>query len=719
MRYLHCGSLVLLCLLALSACASSAAALANSNPRFDGLPAVSRLDGLHGASVLVDEAIDLNTAIDSRHATYQAPEDELLLEAPASEIAYAVFRYTPPAGTTAAILALGDDPLWLLVADFDPAVDHWVCAGQLSGGTRQADLADLGNYTSPGGFIYVAVVCAQGTSGVLSLLAALNDVPDPYNLNVSPRPDAQAILLSWDGGLADSFQIYRSTLNNDPAPYLVDTVADTPAGNIWLEFIPPDAGDGTWTAATSDNATPADTTDDFPFIAPGVTYYYYIVGAGGVCDGVASDTGFALVPWGDRRSTRRELPSSLDRVQVFADQLLPNNMTPAQVQWCAENLCGTQKVFKWQAADFRQYNPDFIVLGYHLGVGAGEIGNVCGGPTPGSGWDDDADWPYVDRHNTWFAILPGSTQPGGRILQQDWNWYLANPSSPWQEYLADNLLQTLGEDHFDGWFIDSCSEPWNTDPNPWWPDGDTMFGWLTPRLDSMLQFVNAAADAHPLQPYIIPNAGAFVTTASDIKYYGSAWSCDGIMVENYGRWAPGDHFTKVDWLLELDRVIDHEQHGLAVIMQAGIDIGNNKDRIFMLATYLLVRGEHTYLNWLGDGQDETVGQWYPEWDLETGILPFGQPSAPHNPLPANMAAMYTDGMYMRHFSSGWVMVNVDTAPATWDAGMFGSWEKLSVSGGGNINADGSVNGTATWTTVTGIQTIGSGEALIVRDNGLD
>ena len=681
------------------------------------LPGLASLDYLRGPSVVMDEEIELSSALIFHNAVCNIGSGSVEFTAPADDIAYAIYRYTPPASAPEGIIASGDDTLWLLGADYDPAIDRWVLAGQFVEGMAQIDFTEYGDCTSPGGYVYIAVVCPPGQTSECDALIALNDLPDPFNLEVTNPTGFQAIMLSWDGGLADSFEIYRSTLADDPAPYLVGTEDDTATGNIWMDMVPPDPSEpGSWLAANNMNGTPGDTTDDFPFIAPGITYYYYIKAIGGSFDGQDSDTGFALVPWGTRRTARRELPSSLDRVQVFADQLLPNAMTNEQAQWCAENLCGTQKIFKWQAAEFRQYNPDFVALGYHLGVGAGDIGNVCGGPTEGSGWDEDADWPYVDRHDDWFTTLTGSTQPGGRVLQQDWNWYFADPASPWQEYLADNLLQTLGENHFDGWFIDSCSEPWNTDPAQWWPDGETMFGWYTPRLNEMLKTVTTTAHAHPLSPYIIPNAGAYITTLSDIKYYGSSWACDGIMIENYGRWSPGNQFAKADWLLELDRVIDHEQHGLAVIMQAGIDVSNTDDRLFMLATYLLVRGEHTYINWLGEGEDSSIGQWYPEWDLESGVLPFGQPDTT---VPDNMAALYDDGLYKRHFSAGWVLVNVDDIAATWDAGPWGMWEALSVSGGGNINTDGSINGTATWTVVTNEQTIQPGTALIVRDNGID
>jgi len=285
---------------------------------------------------------------------------------------------------------------------------------------------------------------------------------------------------------------------------------------------------------------------------------------------------------------------------------------------------------------------------------------------------------------------------------------VADPASLWRQYLSANLLSMLGEDHFDGWFVDSCSEPWNTDPAQWWPDGLEMFPFWTPRLTTMLSEVTALAAAHPLQPYIFPNAGPYVTTLSDIKYYGDGWACDGIMIEGHAHWSPGSYYGEADWALQHNRILDHQAHGLATILQTGIDPANTSDRLFVYASYLLVRGDHTYINWLGEGEDASVGQWYPEFDIDGDI------SSPVDPPPAAIEDLKQDGLYRRSFAgSAFVLVNPSDQAVMYSF----PWHvlSLSVTGGGNIGADGTPPGSYNWEVIEGDTTLAPSSALIIWD----
>ena len=456
-------------------------------------------------------------------------------------------------------------------------------------------------------------------------------------------------------------------------------------------------------------------------------YYYYVLpyyGPGSPA--AASNVVKANHPWGGRRTARRELPDTTSEILVFADQLLPGEMTEAQIEWCAENLVGTQKIRYSQANAFRQYNDDFIVVGYHLGNGAGPIGNVHG-----DDWDGDADWPYVDLHEDWFIHPAGSSQPNGRCLQQVWGWYAMDPNSDWQDYLAANLLQLIGEDHFDGWFIDSCHQPYDMDPAVWWPSGQEWYEYFTPKLHEMLRTVNLAADAHPLDPFIIPNAGQYVTTLSDIKYYGDDWACDGIMIEGYAHWSPGRYFAEVDWVLQQNRILDHQAHGLATILQTGIstdtiDPVNVTDRLFVFGSYLLVKGDHTYINWLGDdGLDwiqADIGQWYPEFDIdEDEGFPWGAPQGTPETIADLYVAEHEDHgvtcgpFYRRNYPYGFVLVN----PSTTAVNFYVPWtmQSLSVDGGGNVLADGTTTGSYSWDAMSMGETVvlEPHTALIVLD----
>jgi hypothetical protein len=685
-----------------------------------GLPAPAVLDELHHTS----DTQSIDVTAPQLGEGIQVAGANLEFASPPDGAAWAVYEVLPNSGHLVLAAGVTGGPLWLLAADYAHNLWQWTQAP-----TAEATLVRLddpeGFFISGDGYVYLAVVCPPASSAVLYSLTLQDAAISPEPMLDTSLPNR--ILVSWlDAGIYDYFEVYRSTIPDDPAPYLIytqDSNVVYPDVGEWFFNDPVNLDGPQWVPKERDHGTPEDPADDYPSIAPGVKYYYRVApyyGPGEV--GTIPPEAAATYPWGGRRETRRELPPTTDQILVVADQLRPGDMTSAQVQWCAENLVGTQKITKSQAGAFRQYNPDFIVLGYHLGNGAGEIGNVHG-----DAWDADADWPYVDRHEDWLLHRPDSAQPQQRVRQRDWNWYVADAESSWQDYLAANLLQLLGEDQYDGWFVDSCSQPWNTDPAQWWPDGESMFGFWTPRLTAMLQTVTERAKAHPLRPYIIPNAGSYITTLSDIKYYGDGWACDGIMVEGYARGTPDEYYSEADWVLEQNRILDHQAHGLATILQSYIYTPDTADRLFVFASYLLVKSDHTYINWLGDDGLDTIwpsiGQWYPEFDLDDDPFPWGAASGdPPETMTDLYFAAYDGGggvtcgpFYRRNYGVGFVLVNPSDTAVNFRAPWHMSY--LSVEGGGNVTATGDKTGSYTW------EMLGLGEvvelephtALIIRD----
>jgi hypothetical protein len=653
-----------------------------------GLPAIGGLDGLKSASDLVQLDPDVTAPLLALNTQLAAPALDVL-QAP---LAYAIYRVDPADGTPLSAQLGGSGQLWLLAADF--ATGRWTGYTALDSGSALLDLSSLG-CKSPAGYTYVAVVATPQAAGRIESLELAVDMPPVIGLTATAN--AAGITLRWPDLGADSYKVLRSTVQADASPYQVGTVAEAHSGlNSFVETVPQHA-DGTWTAANRDNGTPADSSDDYPSVAPAVRFYYSLIPVTGGVDGPRTSEVDVLIPWAGRRSQRRALPDTSHWTRVFADQLDVAAMTPAQLEFCATRMVGTQKIVKRRANELRAYNPDFLVLGYHLGVGAGDIGNACG-----NDWDADADWPYVERHEDWLHHMPGSPQPALRVLQQDWGWFVTDPDSAWQQYLGANLLQLMGEDHYDGWFIDSCSQPWNTDPAQWWEGGD-MFAFWTPQLSAMLGSVNSAADAHPLQPYIIPNAGSYVTTVSDITYYG----CDGIMIEGHAHWAPASYYSPADWKLQHDRILAHQAAGLLTILQTDIDLAQTSDRQFVYGSYLLVRGPLTYINWLGQGQSNGIGQWYPEWDFT--------PGGPVDGDPPNMDALrQPSGLYLREFDNGMVVVNPTSSAILYSPDK--SYEQLQPSGGGNIDAGGLPTGQNAWVPLAGPTLVPGQGALVLRES---
>jgi hypothetical protein len=123
-----------------------------------------------------------------------------------------------------------------------------------------------------------------------------------------------------------------------------------------------------------------------------------------------------------------------------------------------------------------------------------------------------------------------------------------------------------------------------------------------------------------------------VTTRDRTSYASVA----GIMLEGF---ATG--LAPADWQLELNRALDLVRRDKIVICQSYPDANDVDTRLFDLASYLLIRGAHTYLNF-GEGIRVT---WFPEYglDLGAGIDPPG--------------LRQDQGAFVRRFAKGLVVVN--------------------------------------------------------------
>jgi hypothetical protein len=123
-----------------------------------------------------------------------------------------------------------------------------------------------------------------------------------------------------------------------------------------------------------------------------------------------------------------------------------------------------------------------------------------------------------------------------------------------------------------------------------------------------------------------------VTTRDRTRYDAAA----GVMIEGF---ATG--LTPVDWQLELTRALGLVRKDRIVICQSYPDVADVDARMFDLASYLLIKGAHTYLNF---GEGIRVS-WFPEYDLELGaaVDPPG--------------LRQDQGAFVRRYASGLVVVN--------------------------------------------------------------
>jgi hypothetical protein len=327
-------------------------------------------------------------------------------------------------------------------------------------------------------------------------------------------------------------------------------------------------------------------------------------------------------------SALRPIPDTAGAVHVWQDQL-PDSMTDAQIRFVARHVDGTQKVSLGTAQRLRAINPGFLVLYYRLGIGDG--------PVPfrlGDGWASD--YGSVRHHDSWFW------QSGGRrVLNTQSDWYVMNPDSGWRSYWASSVLRNSSELGDDGVFADSLSVPQYLGPDNFAPPFRFFVGegaW-TARIDRFMRFEKARLHG---RLWFIPNAGSWITTRDRIDYSIP----DGVMIEDFAEGPPPGYYATSDWRLQMDRVLSLVRRGKVILAQSYLNAADMTARAFVLGSYLLVKGSHTFLNmWIG-----AEAQWFPEYGVDLGPASDPPPSSIDSLRQAN-------GLYVRRYARGVVVVN--------------------------------------------------------------
>jgi Hypothetical glycosyl hydrolase family 15 len=309
-------------------------------------------------------------------------------------------------------------------------------------------------------------------------------------------------------------------------------------------------------------------------------------------------------------------------------------MTDAQLRFVATHIDGTQKVSLQTAQRLRAINPGFLVLYYRLGIGDG--------PVPfrlGDRWASD--YGYVSKHQSWFWHIDGR-----RVLNTQSDWYVMNPDSGWRSYWAASVLKNAAELGDDGVFADSLSVPQylgadNFDPPFRYFVGEAAW---TARIDRFMRYEEKRLDG---RLWFIPNAGSWITTRDRTDYAIP----DGVMIEGFAEGGPSSFYALGDWQLEMDRVLGLVRRDKVILAQSYLEAQDMTARGFVLGSYLLVKGTHTFLN-MDIGSEP---QWFPEYSIDLG------PALA--PPPSNVASLRApDGLYVRSYERGGVAVNPGTTP---------------------------------------------------------
>lgn len=186
----------------------------------------------------------------------------------------------------------------------------------------------------------------------------------------------------------------------------------------------------------------------------------------------------------------------------------------------------------------------------------------------------------------------------------------------------------------------------------------------------LARFMDFMRDRFEGRYRFIPNVGTWVTTR-DVTDFAHA---DGVFIEGFGYdvWEP---YGEEAFTTQGDRL-------LGLIAQDKIVIGQSYandaawKRMHTLASYLLIKGRHTFLNF-ETGQSP---EWWPEY-----TIPIGAPLAS---APATTAGLFdpAKGVYMRDYSNGQVYLNAGTTTRTFALGA--TYQRALPTGGGDVPYDG-------------------------------
>ena len=392
----------------------------------------------------------------------------------------------------------------------------------------------------------------------------------------------------------------------------------------------------------------------------------------------------------------RPWPDTWRGIGVFNDQL-SSVMSDELWQFSATHYAGTQKMTRSTADRLRSINPNFVILHYRLGHGLGyrAIENGC---------QPSGDWLLIIEGDEWAQEWPGDAQvqedwfyhwPEGsstRVLNCDWGWYLMELNdSGWQDHWQAEVLRQVQANHDDCLFIDSLSVPNYLGADrydPHLPAVDETFenAWAS-RITNWLSWLQS----QPIGAYyLVPNVGSWITTRETTDYSPA----DGLMIEGFAMEADQSPYALVDWQLQMDRLLAAIGRGQAILAQSYVM--GDQERMFVLGSYLLVKGSATYLNIEYSMEPE----WWPEYDLPLG--------APVESATDNIDDLYdaASQVYRRDFENGFVLVNPtnpwDGSGTTITIDLGGTFYRALTQGGGIVPDNGVPTGTINYTTVTSI-----------------
>ncbi len=137
--------------------------------------------------------------------------------------------------------------------------------------------------------------------------------------------------------------------------------------------------------------------------------------------------------------------------------------------------------------------------------------------------------------------------------------------------------------------------------------------------------------------------------------------------------------TDGDWQLQLDRILNLVNSDKVVLLQQYVDPKNVGDRLFILSNYLLVKGQHTFINMEYSGSPE----WFPEYEVQIG--------KPSGEMPGSISSLWRSDwqVYARPYSNGLILVN--PSENTKNVELFQKFYQVLPFGGGVVPSNGDLS----------------------------
>ncbi|MFZ1730911.1 MAG: putative glycoside hydrolase [Bacteroidota bacterium] len=418
----------------------------------------------------------------------------------------------------------------------------------------------------------------------------------------------------------------------------------------------------------------------------------------------------------------RFVPSTSRWNLVWADQIIPYQHSTPQLEFAARHYIGSQKLWADQAALFRAIQPNFLMLAYHLAAGLNP-GKNSDCPDPKSMGGDGfigvvSPAGYVSECSTHFlpwlmarGIDSGSARyeemfqhydsvsPATRVWHQDPYWLMNLDNPDWREYIGDACIEWMEGNENEGCFFDVAVEtssalynPKQQNPSPgnfdWWapphrpvqsaaaiPDRRAFGDWMN--LQYREYFLELYARFHGGTPHflVLPNVDQLVTTVYDPVWLDDdvrGKTVDGVMMEGFG------YYNGYDMWLTLERCVRHIT-GKGKILIAQFSTNSDADRLRRTAMYMLVKNDNSFINAVS-----SKVTWYPEYELDLGEM---------SPVPSDLEQLRvsgsgSDGLWLREFEKGIVLVNTAASDAVYELPDYAQWRRYEPAGGGAVATNG-------------------------------